>query len=96
MNERNVIAAGAAALLLALPAFAQQPQMVHKRDANGAKVPRPGDVKCYGIVKAGQNDCANSAHTCAGQGVGDFNRAEFTYESAAWCPKRGGSTTPGK
>ena len=23
--------------------------------------------KCYGIAKAGKNDCAGSAHACAGQ-----------------------------
>ena len=26
-----------------------------------------GSEKCYGINKAGQNDCAGAAHACAGQ-----------------------------
>ena len=29
----------------------------------------PGKEKCYGIAKAGKNDCAaaNGSHSCAGQ-----------------------------
>ena len=37
-----------------------------------------GAEKCYGIVKAGKNDCQTSAHACAGQaskdGQGDSDR----------------------
>ena len=27
----------------------------------------PNSEKCYGIAKAGKNDCATNAHACAGQ-----------------------------
>ena len=27
----------------------------------------PATEKCYGIVKAGKNDCAGASHACAGQ-----------------------------
>ena len=57
MNQRAMIAAAASSLmslaLLSTPAMAQ----------DAAK------EKCYGIAKAGQNDCANlsGTHSCAGQ-----------------------------
>ena len=37
-----------------------------------------GKEKCYGIAKAGQNDCANLAgtHSCAGQNKADNDAAE--------------------
>ena len=28
---------------------------------------KPEMEKCYGVVKAGHNDCESSAHSCAGQ-----------------------------
>jgi uncharacterized membrane protein len=28
---------------------------------------KPEMEKCYGVVKAGKNDCAGPAHACAGQ-----------------------------
>jgi uncharacterized membrane protein len=27
----------------------------------------PNTEKCYGVVKAGKNDCAGASHACAGQ-----------------------------
>jgi len=35
--------------------------------AAGPVTMKPGMEKCYGVVKAGQNDCAGPAHACAGQ-----------------------------
>ena len=29
---------------------------------------KDGTEKCYGIAKAGQNDCGTAKHACAGQG----------------------------
>ncbi|MBL8252693.1 MAG: DUF2282 domain-containing protein, partial [Candidatus Competibacter sp.] len=40
--------------------------------ANSQPVPeQKGAEKCYGIVKAGKNDCQTSAHACAGQASKD-------------------------
>ncbi len=33
--------------------------------------------KCYGVVKAGKNDCAGPAHACAGQAKADAGGKEF-------------------
>jgi uncharacterized membrane protein len=48
--------------------------------------------KCYGIAKAGQNDCANlsGSHTCAGQAKVDKGPDEWSYVAAGSCKKLGG------
>lgn len=56
-----------------------------------------GMEKCYGVAKAGKNDCASGAHSCAGQATKDFDKASFVYIPAGKCEKlAGGSLTPGK
>jgi len=54
--------------------------------------------KCYGIAKAGQNDCANKAgtHSCAGQTKADFAPDDWKYVAAGTCEKMGGATSPDK
>jgi uncharacterized membrane protein len=55
-----------------------------------------GKEKCYGIAKAGQNDCANKAgtHSCAGQTKVDFAPDDWKYVTTGTCVKMGGSLTP--
>jgi uncharacterized membrane protein len=56
---------------------------------------KTGTEKCYGIAKAGQNDCGTSRHSCAAQGTkvdGDPN--EWKYVPKGTCEKVGGKTTP--
>ena len=55
--------------------------------------------KCYGIAKAGQNDCATAdgSHSCAGQSKADNDAKEWKYVAKGTCEKAGGSTkAPGK
>ena len=39
--------------------------------ASAAEEAKPAMEKCYGVAKAGQNDCAGKAHGCAGQSKTD-------------------------
>jgi uncharacterized membrane protein len=50
--------------------------------------------KCYGIAKAGQNDCANLAgtHSCAGQAKADMHPAEWKYVAKGTCKDLKGLT----
>jgi len=43
--------------------------------------------KCYGIAKAGQNDCANlsGTHSCAGQAKTDMAADEWKYVGKGTC-----------
>ncbi|MDF1655855.1 MAG: DUF2282 domain-containing protein [Coxiellaceae bacterium] len=48
--------------------------------------------KCYGIAKAGKNDCAGKGHACQGQSTKDGS--SFLYLPKGACDKIvGGSTT---
>lgn len=80
MNQRAMIAAAATSLmsltLLSTPAMAQS----------------SGKEKCYGIAKAGQNDCANLAgtHSCAGQSKVDNDKGSWKYVATGTCKQMGG------
>ena len=75
MNPHAMIAAAATSLvslaLLSTPAMAQS----------------SGKEKCYGIAKAGQNDCANlsGSHSCAGQAKVDNDKGEWKYVAKGTC-----------
>lgn len=46
--------------------------------------------KCYGIVKAGANDCAGPGHTCQGQAATDASPEEFILLPAGTCDRIAG------
>ncbi|MCY4744313.1 DUF2282 domain-containing protein [Pelomonas sp. UHG3] len=55
--------------------------------------------KCYGVAKAGQNDCAsaNGSHSCAGQAKMDNDPNEWKYVAKGTCEKSGGKlSSPAK
>jgi uncharacterized membrane protein len=53
-----------------------------------------GKEKCYGIAKAGQNDCANlsGSHSCAGQSKVDNDAGEWKYVAKGTCKDMKGMT----
>jgi uncharacterized membrane protein len=85
MNPRLVISsalASAMALGLLGQAAAQD------KAKEGAK------EKCFGIAKAGQNDCANASgsHSCAGQAKVDNGPDEWKYVPEGTCKEMKGMT----
>ncbi len=50
--------------------------------------------KCYGIAKAGANDCANlsGTHSCAGQAKVDNDPGEWKYVPKGTCKDMKGMT----
>ena len=52
--------------------------------------------KCYGVAKAGQNDCGTAKHSCAGLSKSDNDPAEWKYVAKGSCEKMGGKMTPPK
>jgi uncharacterized membrane protein len=62
--------------------------------------PQPGMDKCYGISRAGQNDCAAGAGTsCAGTSRRDYQGNAWKYVARGSCtriqtPRGAGSLTP--
>jgi len=43
--------------------------------------------KCYGVVKAGKNDCAANGHACAGQAKSDADPKEWVTLPAGTCER---------
>jgi uncharacterized membrane protein len=52
-----------------------------------------GSEKCYGIAKAGKNDCAAGVHSCAGQSTKTNDKASFVYLPVGACSKISGAST---
>lgn len=53
--------------------------------------------KCYGIAKAGKNDCQTATSSCAGTAKKDMQKDAFLAVPAGTCAKiAGASLTPGK
>jgi uncharacterized membrane protein len=48
--------------------------------------------KCFGITKAGQNDCASAtgSHSCAGTATKDKDPGDWKYVEKGTCEKMGG------
>ena len=56
--------------------------------------PQPTKDKCYGVAKAGQNDCAADKHACAGQSTVDKDPTSWKYVDKGTCEKMGGMASP--
>ncbi|MBY0242390.1 MAG: DUF2282 domain-containing protein [Burkholderiaceae bacterium] len=91
MNKRQAMIAAA----LAGICFANTTANA-QASANAEK--EKGKEKCYGIAKAGQNDCASATgtHSCAGQAKTDNAKDEWNYVAKGTCEKAGGTTVAKK
>jgi uncharacterized membrane protein len=52
--------------------------------------------KCYGVAKAGKNDCAGAAHSCSGQGKKDGAATEWVKVPKGTCERLVGGTLTAK
>ena len=82
MNAR-LIASSALASVLAMGVLST----AHAADDNGKE-------KCFGVAKAGTNDCANlsGSHSCAGQNKNAMAADEWNYVAKGTCEKMGGKS----
>jgi uncharacterized membrane protein len=78
MKQATMIAATAATLMTL--ALASAPAAAAEKE------------KCFGIAKAGQNDCASGAHSCAGQSKVDMDKVEWKYVAKGTCKDMKGMT----
>ncbi len=46
--------------------------------------------KCFGVAKAGKNDCATKSHSCAGMSKTDNDPESWIFLPAGVCEKLGG------
>lgn len=59
-------------------------------------VPKADQEVCYGVAKAGQNDCGTATHGCAGVATVDKDPNEWKFVAKGTCTKLGGSLEAGK
>ncbi len=80
MNRRTLCASSAASLM-SLALLTGQAAAAEKE-------------KCFGIAKAGQNDCASvtGVHSCAGQSKVDMDKGEWKYVAKGTCKDMQGMT----
>lgn len=57
--------------------------------------PIPGMEKCFGIVKAGMNDCGNASHNCSGEAKINNDKHEWVYVPQGLCKKIVGGSIQG-
>ena len=83
MNQKLVVSSALAGLIAMAGA------------ANTFGADKPAKEKCYGVAKAGQNDCANATgtHSCAGQAKTDKAPEEWNYVAKGTCEQLGGKLT---
>ena len=85
-------AIGLAIAMQALPgSAAQMPQIVKD---NMDRMAKEHLEKCYGINAVSKNDCAEGAHSCAGQATQARDPKSFVMLPSGVCGKiQGGKTT---
>ena len=86
MSTPSKLVHSAVAAILAL-ATAQAHAQAQAQDSQAPK------EKCYGISKAGQNDCGTARHSCAGKAAKDNATDEWKYVPKGTCEKMGGKTS---
>jgi len=86
MNKRQALIAAALASVCAAQASA-----AGQMDAQAG-----AEEKCYGVAKAGQNDCGSATHGCAGLAKTDNAPGEWKFVPKGTCEKAGGKLTPPK
>jgi uncharacterized membrane protein len=80
MNQRLIVSSALASLLA-------------MGGAANAAAPAEGPLEhCFGVAKAGANDCATASHACAGSAKKDNDPTEWTYVARGTCEKMGGKT----
>jgi uncharacterized membrane protein len=55
-----------------------------------AEEAKPPKEKCFGIAKAGQNDCGTASHSCAGKSKKSGAPDEWKYVPKGTCESMGG------
>jgi uncharacterized membrane protein len=64
--------------------------------AQPAPTPNFPAEKCYGIAKAGKNDCAANGHACQGQSKAEGNGKEWIYVPSGTCARIVGGSVAAK
>ncbi len=81
MNKSTLAVTTAVSSLIALGATLSTPAVAADKE------------KCYGVAKAGQNDCATKSSSCAGTSKEDNQKDAFVVVPKGLCDKLTGGST---
>lgn len=65
-------------------------------NAGPASAPKFEAEKCFGVAKAGQNDCATNTSSCAGTSKKDAQSDAWVYVPKGLCGKLAGGSLESK
>jgi uncharacterized membrane protein len=80
MKKTNLLVASAMIAALAMP-------MASNAQSGPAPKPKFDAEKCYGIAKAGRNDCQTANSSCAGTSRRDGQKDAWIYVPAGTCER---------
>lgn len=80
MQKRQLLIASALAAALTLP-------LATTAQSGPAPKPKFEAEKCYGIAKAGKNDCQTASSSCAGTSKRDGQADAWLYVPAGTCAR---------
>ncbi len=89
MNNSRTLIHSAIAGVLAL-------SVVVAANAGPAEKPKGSSEKCYGVTKAGKNDCQTANNACAGNVKQDAQKDAWIYLPKGTCDKIVGASTKPK
>ena len=83
MNKKLMTGAAAASVLAGAMVLASGSALADEKKME----------KCFGVVKAGMNDCQANGHSCQGHATKSADKGEWVLVPAGLCEKlEGGST----
>ncbi|WP_020405571.1 DUF2282 domain-containing protein [Hahella ganghwensis] len=82
MKNKLVTSAAAATVMASAMALASGSALAAEKEME----------KCYGVVKAGMNDCQANGHSCQGHATKDGDKGEWVLVPAGLCTKLDGGS----
>jgi uncharacterized membrane protein len=89
MKKSPFLVASALAAVLSMP-------LVLQAQSGPAPKPKFEAEKCYGLAKAGKNDCQTASSSCAGTSKKDGQGDAWIYAPAGTCEKLVGGSLKSK
>jgi uncharacterized membrane protein len=96
MSNHSIKKAISAVLALGMTSIsiANEGQTINQSGAEMLKGPViPGMERCFGVVKAGMNDCGNTNHHCSGEAKLARDKQEWVYMPTGLCHRIDGGKT---
>jgi uncharacterized membrane protein len=99
MSNSTIKNAVAAVIALSISATSTS-AIANARQQNKSSMPETmsnidGMEKCYGIAKAGTNDCSTASHGCAGESKVNNEKEAWIFVPTGTCNKIVGGNTTG-